>query len=652
MALFGYGRVLEVNLSTKSISKRDMDPLFSEQFIGGMGFGCKILYDEVGPEVDPLGPDNIIIFANGPLTGTRTPCSGRTEITTKSPLTGHVGSGNTGGLWGARLKRAGYDVVILRGQAENPVYIWIDDHEVEIRDAAHLWGKDTKETTYAIKKEVAPSQQSKTSVLAIGQAGENLVKFACPVNDIHHVAARSGAGTVMGSKKLKAIAVRGTGSVPIAKPVAFQKAVNEARERLITADRASRVPGAPADIRIKDLKDGCLPGKNFQTGILPQWAETRSAAVAQKYVTGKEGTCYRCPISCFNLVEVNEGKYAGTKAGRGTMPGVVFNFGAMCALENLSAIWKCKELCQEYGMDYESAGASISFAMELYQRGLLTRSDTDGLELEWGNEDAAILLLQKIAHREGLGNFLADGTLKAAKEIGKGAEQYALTVKGMEMTMMPDPRAGTRIGWISGFLTNPRGGDNVKNTHFYAEKYNPNWWIDQFDMFEDVKKIIFGMPPEQISRTWQGKAMMCRWFEDLYSLCNALGICFFTTGSKLAWGPTYLSRLYSTCTGRDTSPEEMVLLGERVFTVLKAYTIREDLNRKDDNLPNRFFEEALPEGPAKGKVLSRKEIEGFLDQYYDLRGWDQEIGLPSEEKLKAIGLTDLGADLKGLGKLP
>jgi aldehyde:ferredoxin oxidoreductase len=650
--LYGYGKIIDVDLTTGRITKREIEPQFAERYIGGMGFSCKILYDEVGPEVDPLGPENIVIFANGPLTGTSTPCSGRTEITTKSPLTGHIGTGNTGGLWGARLKRAGFDLIIVRGKAGKPGYIWIDDQAVELRDADHLWGKDTKITTDLIKQEIAPTQQAKVSVLTIGQAGENLVKYACPVNDIHHVAARSGAGSVMGSKNLKAIAVRGTGSVPIAKPLEFRKAVKEARERLLMADRATRTPDAPPDIRIKDLKEGCLPGKNFQTGILPRWAETRSAAVAQKYVKRKEGTCFRCPISCFNLAEVKEGKYAGTKAGRGTMPGVVFNFGAMCAIENLPAIWKCKELCQRFGMDYESTGASIAFAMELYQRGLLTKQKTDGLELTWGNEDAALFLIRKIAYRDGFGNVLADGTLKAAKKIGGGAEKYALTVKGMEMTMMPDPRAGTRIGWISGFLTNPRGGDNVKNTHFYAEKYNPDWWIDKFDMFEEVKKIIYSMPPEEISHSWQGKAMMCRWFEDLYSLCNALGFCFFTTGSKLAWGPIYISRLYSACTGRDTTPEEMVKLGERVFTLLKAYTIREGLNRKDDTLPERFFKEPMPEGPAKGGVLSREEVEGFLDEYYDLRGWDKKTGLPFAEKFNTLGLGKIGADLKARGKLP
>jgi aldehyde:ferredoxin oxidoreductase len=651
MAHFGYGKILEVDLTTRKIEKKDLDAKFTEEFIGGMGFGSKMLYDEVGTKVDPLSPENIIIFSNGPLTGTETPCSGRTEVTTKSPLTGHIGSGNTGGHWGARLKHAGFDVLVIRGQAEEPCSLWIDDDTVEIRNASHLWGKETELTSDILRKELGAAQASRISVLAIGQAGENLVRYACPVNDLHHVAGRCGAGAVMGAKKLKAIAVHGTGSVQIARPQAFQEAVMEARDRLLTADRTAKMPGAPIDIRIEALEKGCLPGKNFQTGILPRWVETRSVAVAKQYVTGVESTCYRCPVSCFNVVEVKDGRYSGTKIARGTMPGVVFNFGALCAIDNLPGIWKCKELCQRFGMDYESAGVCLAFAMELFQRGIITQSDTDGMDLTWGNEESLIELLRKIAYREGFGGILADGSLRAAKTIGRGSEKYAFTTKRMEMTMIPDPRPNTQRGWLLGALTNPRGGDNVKNTHFYAERYNPNWWVDQFDMFDEVKAEIYNMPPEKVQGTWQGKAMMCKWFEDLYSICNALGFCFFTVGSRLAWGPTYISKLFSACTGRDTTPQDMMVIGEKVFTLLKAYTIREGFTRKDDALPERFYREPMPEGPAKGAVLSREEVEHVLDEYYDLRGWDKTTGLPTWKKLSDLGLQDLADDLQRLEKI-
>jgi len=350
-------------------------------------------------------------------------------------------------------------------------------------------------------------------------------------------------------------------------------------------------------------------------------------------------------------VEVKEGKFFGTRVARGTMPGIVFNYGALCAIDNLPGIWRCKEICQNLGLDYESAGASIAFAMELYQRGIITRDDTDGMDLTWGNEDSIIELLRKIAFREGFGDVLADGIIKAAQKIGRGAERYAFTIKRLEIGMMPDPRPKTRRGWLFGFLTNPRGGDNLKNTHFYAENYNPHWWIDEFDMFDDVKRKIYSLPPEQISEVWNGKAMMCKWFEDLYSLCNALGICFFPVGFQLAWGPTYISKMYSSSTGRDVTPEQMMLIGEKIFTLLKIYIVREGFSRKDDSFPERFYTEPMPNGPAKGSILSREEIESALEEYYELRGWDKATGLPTIKKLNEIGLSDIAQDLKRLNKI-
>lgn len=651
MRLGGYGKVLEIDLSSGQIKQKDIDPQFARDYIGGMGFGVKILFDEVGPEVDPLSPANIIVFANGPLTGTRTPCSGRTEITTKSPLTGSIGSGNTGGLWGAALKRAGFDIVVIRGQATNPVYVWIDDGKIEIRDAAQLWGKDTHATTDAICQDLDPSGSSKPSVLTIGQAGENLVKYSCPINDYHHCAARSGAGAVMGAKKLKAIAVRGTGSIRIAREEEFQGAVKKAMDRLMEANNANSILlGKVADVR-KSISDmGSLPGKNFQTGIMPNW-ETRGAEETRKYLVGKEGTCYGCPLSCFNLVEVKTGKYAGVRVSRATAPGTAVTWGAGVAIDNLPAIWKCKELCEHFGMDYGSAGMVVAFAMELFQRGVITRDDTGGLDLTWGNEDATVELLRKIAHREGFGDVLAEGSVKAAEKIGKGASRCVMAMKGVEINGL-DPRAGWR-GFVFGDIVNPRGGDNIKTTHFTAEQYNPNWWIDKYDMFEDVKEKIFGgIPPQEFVSTWEGKPLLSKWFGDLYTVANSLGICIFTIGTRLAWGPTYLAELLSACTGWDITPQDMVTAGEKNFNLLKAYTVREGLARKDDVWPDRFYTEPLPEGPAKGAMLSRDVMDGLLDEYYDLRGWDRETSWPGEKKLRELGLDEVANDLKKRGKLP
>ncbi len=645
----GYGKILDIDLSSRNIVRKDTESKFAQDYIGGMGFSSRLLFDEVGPEVDPLSRDNIVIFANGPLTGTHAPCAARTEITTKSPLTGNIGTGNTGGVWGSFLKHAGYDVVIVRGESDKPVYIRINDNEVEIRDARHLWGKDTEVTTEILQEELASFSSGNISVLSIGPAGENLVRYACTVNDSHHVAARCGAGAVMGAKKLKAIAVSGTGTVTIAKPEEFSKAVKEARARLMEANNAKKKPGGPVDIRVFDYQRGSLPGKNYQTGILPDWQETRIRNIAKQYVVGIEGTCYACPVSCFDRVEVKEGKYAGASISRGTMPGVVFQWGANCAIDNLPAIYRCKQLCHQLGLDNESTGASIAFAMELFQRGIINSSDTGGLQLSWGDDNAIITLLRQIAYREGFGNILAEGSKRAASMIGKGADQYTLTIKGMEMAMLPDPRSGMR-GWLFGALVNQRA-DNIKNTHFHAEKYNPNWWTDKFDMFEDVKQKMYCVPPEETPDTWQGKPIMCKWFEDLYSIVNALGICFFTVGFHLAWGPAYLSKMYSTCTGHDVSENGLVFYGEKVLNMLKAYNVRQGLTRKDDRWPDRFYNEPVPEGPAKGAILSRELIEGLLDEYYELRGWDKSSGLPTIEKLNELGMSDVAAELQRCKKI-
>lgn len=651
MSLNIYGKMLEVDLSAGKVVARDIEPEFARDFIGGMGFGSKILYDEVGVDVEPLSPENIVIFAAGPLTGTHTPCSGRTEITTRSPLTGIIGTGNTGGVWGVALRRAGFELIVVRNSAEKPVYLWIDDGAVEIRDAGHLWGKDTRATADILRHELSPSQGSGVSVLAIGPAGENLVRYACSLNDYDHVAGRCGAGAVMGVKKLKAIAVRGTGAIKVARPAEFQEAARVARERLMAASRALKMPGAPVEVRVSDLGRGCLPTRHFQSGIMPNWLETRSADVARQYFTRHEGTCYACPVSCFALAEVKEGKYAGLRVNRSNMPGVVLLWGAKCAIDNLPAIWKCKELCQKFGMDYESTGGTIAFAMELFQRGLLTKSDTNGLELTWSNEDAIIQMVQKIAFRDGFGDVLAEGSVRAAEIIGRGAKKYLMTVKGMEMAMLPDPRAGDR-GWILGSLTNPRGGDNLKNTHFVADRYNPNWWTDKFDMFEDVKKAIYCMPPEEVSSTWEGKALMCRWFEDLYSAANIMGFCFFPIGIQLALGPNYISRLFSACTGWDTTPEEVVRMGEKALTLLKVYNVRLGLTRKDDDWPDKFYTEPMPDGPSRGAILSRDTMKKVLDEYYDSRGWDRETGLPTRGKLLELGLGEIADELVRMGRIP
>ena len=614
-----------------------------------MGFSNKILYDEVGPDISPLSPQNLLIYAPGTFVGTHIPTAARTEITTKSPLTGSIGTGNTGGMWGASLKRAGFETLIVRNVAEKPVYLWINDDKVEIRDASHLWGKDIYETASLLEQELS----SRASTLAIGQAGENMVSYACPINDYHHGANRNGAGAVMGSKKLKAISVHGSGTLEPVRPDELRKAIKFLEQRMKESREAMAKPGSyngGRDAVRRYLEEGGLRVKNYQSGFLPNFLETRGREVAAKYVVRREG-CYGCPTPCFDIGEVKEGKYAGTIVGRPTFAGITCAWGANCAIDNLPAIWKCKELTHRYGLDYVSASGVIAFAMELYQRGIITLKDTGGIELTWGNEDATIEMLRQISFRKGFGNVLAEGAARAAQTIGRGSEKFVMTLKNVEV-MCGDPRAHQKL-YVLCDLTNPRGGDNIKGGHNAVDpdKYDPNWWIDQFDMFDGVKKRIFKVPPQEISSTWEGKPLMCKWTQDLYQLLNALGICF-PMGGRLLLGPEILSRLYSAYTGWDTTPEEIMKSGEKIFNLFKAYCVRQGQNRKDDSWPERFYTEQMADGPKKGSILARETIEKVLDEYYEVRGWDKETGTPTKEKLVELGLRSEADDLAKHGKLP
>ena len=623
MDAHGYGKILEVDLSSGKITKTEVDPEFGRKYIGGRGFGNKFLFDEVGPDVDPYSPENIVVFANGPLTGTQAPCGSRTEVTTKHPLTGSTGTGNTGGVWGARLKHAGFDVIIVRNKAERPVYLWIDNDKVEIRDAAHLWGKDARVTTDILQQELSPG----AAVMAIGQGGENLVRYALTLNDYYHVAGRGGAGGVMGSKKLKAIAVRGTGTPKAARPEEFREAVKEARARVKAGDEASWKPGPTSMNIFMDRGSSPALGRSEQL----------------KYSIGKGAICYACNMNCYNdMGLVKEGKYAGLKESNITRTMVIGNFAGL-GIDNLPAVWKCKDLSQRFGMDYASSTRVISFAMDLFKQGIITKSDTDGIELVRGNEDGIMEILRKIAQREGFGNVLAEGSERAAKIIGRGAEQYVRTVKGMEGRGSGASAVKTAFGgnwWFLGGLTNPRS-DATTSTHWSAAQYNPNWPIDQYDMFEDVKQKIYGTSPEQVAYTWEGKALMLKWFEELHSLATGLGFCFFPIVMRLAMGPNHFSRLYSTYTGIETSPEEMMESGERLFNLYKACAVREGQTRKDDFSPNKSDQEA-----------DTARINQFLDEYYELRGWDKTLGIPTREKLNELGLEDVANELSRLGKLP
>ncbi len=658
--------MLQVDLAAKECRIQSLDEKILKNYIGGLGIGMKILYEEVGPAVDPLSPANILFIAPGPLSGTDAPTSSRTEVVTKSPLTGIIGIGNFGGPWGARFRRAGFEALLIRDQADSPVYLWIDDGAFELRSAAHLWGKDAWQTTDALKDELG----NDVSVLAIGQAGENLVKFACPTGDYDHSPGRSHAGCVMGAKKLKAIAVRGTKKISIAAPDKFKAAINEVIGRIDAYPEGkleNRRRVSSADKSTPFAKKGALPCWNFQQTSLSEKSDMWRATEVAMANTSQQGSKYgdHCVMAEFygcNLrTDVKKGIYTGLNLGGAGFSLQWRYFIALCGINSCQEMYKCSELCQRYGMDMTNPAP---FAIELYQRGIIDRNDLDGLELEWGNGAAVIELLGKIAFREGIGDILAEGSDRAAEKIGNGAEKYAMTQKGMEI-MYVDPRLA---GWgmILGNTVGLRGGDDLTSTHVlpegipgwikqldWNEETYMKWYVDYFDMFPEEKAKIFGSPPNsdffQRGET-AGKAEWVIWLEKLHALFNSLGTCLMSAGCWLPMGPTHYARLYSALTGRETSPQELMTAGDRIFNLMKCYNVREGLTSKDDTWPRRFFEEPIPDGSFKGSVLDEKTFKRLLEEYYELRGWDRKTSIPTKEKLTALGLDDAAAELERMGK--
>ncbi len=644
------GQILEANLSSKQATAAKLDEKVARDFLGGLGLGVKILYDEVGPDIDALSPDNVIVIAPGPLSGTSVPTSSRTQIVTKSPLTGIIGTGNFGGFWGPRLKHAGFEAVVIRGRSDSAVYLWINDGVAEIRNAEHIWGKDSWETTDILKEELGDD----VSVLSIGQAGENMVRFACPVIDYYHTPGRSHVGCVMGTKKLKAIAVRGTKKVAIADPDRFKEVVKE------VADRVVRTPSGEKRKRAelvgigagKSATSGVYTGRNFQTGVVPPDSDLWRMAEAQRPHLTKTRYCYYCPYGqyhgCNIMADVKTGPYAGVRVGGISCGNSLW--GPQCEIKSLPAVWKCRELCQRYGMDQ---GTPIPFAMELYQRGIITEEDTDGLELDWGNETAVMEMIRRIAYREGIGDVLAEGSMRAAKKIGKGAEKYALTVKGMEL-FRTEPRTEATVQHIA-IAVSPRGGGNELTTLNTPESFSETIsderlreWVPYLDMFDEVKREIFGdqlSNPTYEPSNIKGKARVTKWYSELISVINSLGLCTYAATGAGAMGPTYCARLYSACTGRQITPREIMKTGERIFNLMRAYLVREGITRKDDSYPARFYEEPIPDGPTKGASLSRETMDGLLDVYYDLVEWDKKTGIPTKRKLVDLGLDYVADEL-------
>ncbi|MEE8373941.1 MAG: aldehyde ferredoxin oxidoreductase family protein [Dehalococcoidia bacterium] len=612
------GKILDVDLSSGTVKTTTIDDDTLRKYIGGSGLAAKLFLDRVPPDVDPLGEKNIFFVMTGPLAGTTTPAGNRWTVSFKSPLTGAWGEACSGGNVAPEIKGAGYDGIAVSGVSSKPVYLLIDDDKVEIRDASDLWGKDVYETTDILKGKIEGTK--KVKVISIGPAGENLVKFASVHNDKADAAARTGGGAVMGSKKLKAIVVRGTGKVEPGKPDEYKevrKAVfDKVNDGMISM--ALRAQGTAMGMGVGAML-GDVPTKNWTVGDPGEIAK-KTDGDALAALTTKNHACTGCPIASKRVVKVAEGPYK-IDEGPGPEYETLAAFGAMLMHDNLEAILKINELCNRYGVDTISCGGTIAFAMECFDKGLITTSDLDGGQLRWGNTDDIMAMLDMIVFRKGFGDVLAEGSRGAAQKIGKNASDYVVTVKGLEAAMH-DPRAGHGLGLS--YATSNRGACHVESSTLYIEQ---NW----------VTLPEVGLTGGYDAKSADRKVEVVVTAQNLGSLCNAMVLCEFAANGMTVDDQVDIMR---TTTGFDYDLKEFMEAGERIWLLKRGLNNLMGITSKDDCLPKNIMT-AVQDGGAAGSV---PDMDKMLKEYYPARGLDAN-GRVTKEKLTSLGLSDLAAKM-------
>lgn len=620
---FGYmGQILRVDLSRGKITKEEIRHDWAVKFLGGAGLATKYLYEEVPKGVDALGPENKLIFMSGPLTGTASASASRYSVVAKSPLTGLWGQANSGGHFGPALKRSGFDGIIVEGMSPRPVYLKLTDGEAELCDAEGLWGKTVSETEDAIHA----ATDTKLTIASIGPGGENLVRFAAIMNNKHRAAGRCGLGAVMGSKRLKAVACGGKTSVKLADPDQFKLS---AKRQIDLIDESILKVGFESfgTNMVSDMVNvrGGYPTRNWQSGVFDQIDDVNGQALSDKVLV-RGVSCFACPIACGRGSEIRDGKFKGRK-GEGPEYESANTLGALCGVSDLNVVTMANYLCNEYGLDTISTGSTIAFAMECFEKGILAHEETRGLRLDFGDADIVVDLVKKIALREGVGNLLAEGTRLMAQKLGRGTEHFAMNVKGLELPGY-DPRAAKICGL--GYVTANRGGDHI--TGFI-----------EAPAFIDTPILL--VPESQIEDPFTPKPEEAKILVDLenaLTVFDCIGACKFM--ALLLQAPDYLE-LINAALGWDMDESGFRLSGERVYNLMRAFCVREGVDRAADMLPGRLTKDPLPEGPAEGMVMDESLLEKLKDAYYGYRGWDLETGKPTPEKLKELALEDLIHDM-------
>jgi len=608
----GYaGKILRVNLTNDQIWVEEPPDSFYRRYIGGQGFVAHYLLKEMPKGTDPLGPDNVLVFATGTFTGIPVPGAGRNAVGAKSPLTGGYGEADVGGFFGAELKHAGYDAIVVQGKASKPVYLWVHDGEVEIRPAAHLWGMTTLDCQETIKEEL---QDSRVRLAVIGPGGEKMVRYACIINDLKHAAGRTGMGAVMGSKNLKAIVTRGRAKVPVADEDRVRELGKWMRDHWEEMMGQLHDLGSAGNVLFLNQM-GVLPTRNFQDGQFEGASRISGEAMKNTILVGREG-CYACPVRCKRVVEVNDDEYQVSRAYGGPEYETVAAFGSNCGVDDLKAIAKAHELCNAYGLDTISTGGMVAFAMECFEEGLLTTEDTGGLELRFGNAKAMVKLTRQICKREGFGDILAEGPRHASAKIGPGSEKFSMDVKCQGLPMH-EPRS--RHGQGLGYAVSPTGADHMHNFWDHVIASEPTSEVSQsLGLYESVPPTELNPQKVRAYIYWTNWA----WLHN--HLCNCMYV---------RWTRDQIVSLVRAITGWQTNMWELMKAAERSITMSRVFNTREGLTRSDDVLPERM---AVAVGNYPG--IAPKVIDESLTTFYGMMGWDPQTGLPTLAKLQELDI--------------
>lgn len=621
------GKIIRVNLTTNEINIETLEEKIYRRYLGGSALASYFLLRELRPNVDSLSENNVLVFACSILTGIPIAGTSRYTVAAKSPLTNGFAEAEAGGWWAPQFKRAGFDVAIITGRAAKPVYLWVHNGEVELKDASHLTGKTTGEAEKIIRNDLG----DKSIIFAqTGPAGENLVRYACIMNNVKHVNGRTGLGAVMGSKNLRGIAVRGTKEIAIAdkekiKSIAKWFTDNWKDDPNSWQLHKHGTAGGLIGLNI----GGILPTDNFNKGTFEGAEDICGESMTENLLMSREG-CFACPIRCKRVVKPN-GRFKMDSYYGGPEYETITAFGSLCGISDLEAIAKANELCNKYGLDTISTGVIIAFAMECFEKKIISKKETDGLELYFGNYDAMLKMIELIAKRKGFGDVLAEGIKRASDKFGISSKNFAMQVKGQEIPLH-EPRG--KVGLALAYALSPTGADHMEAAH------DPIF-SDYGKLLEDISVLGILEPVDSMDLSIK-KVRLFSCLQKIYNLYNSLGICDFVATPQGILNLEMIVQIVQSVTGWRTSLYELMKVGERANNMYRCFNIREGFTADDDRLPDRFFE-PLSNGLLKGQSLNRKEFEKAKKNYYEMQGWDHK-GIPTQGKLAELDLEWIKID--------